>query len=340
MAGNSRRAGAVRSPGSKKPRTVGSGGQRRQSLEGKGPTPPAWEREGHPAKRRVVAAVRRGQPGKPSRPGPTTGSTGPTGPKTGSDRSRGSSSAKKTGRQQPELVVGRNAVLESLREAVPAVQLLVQQSIELDQRVRSVLGLAQRQGIPITEVTKPELDRQAGAIPHQGLILQASAYEYRDYEDLLGLGSGPGGLLVATDSITDPRNLGAIARSALAFGAAGIVIPQRRSVGVTPTVWRSSAGAVARLPVARVTNLTRAIQAAQARQFTVIGLDGDGEAELDELELGESPAMLVAGSEGAGLSRLVGQTCDIRVRIPMSGPMESLNVSVAVGVALYALSRS
>jgi len=146
-------------------------------------------------------------------------------------------------------------------------------------------------------------------------------------------------LIVALDGVTDPHNLGAVARSAAAFGADGLLLPERRSVGVTPAAWKASAGTLARLPVARATNLTRSLKAYAEAGLLLAGLDGRGEIDLDALELATGPLVLVVGAEGKGLSRLVGETCDLTVRIPLVDEVESLNASVATGIALAEIAR-
>ena len=158
-------------------------------------------------------------------------------------------------------------------------------------------------------------------------------FQYLDLPDLLALAdeATAATLLVALDGVTDPRNLGAVIRSAVAFGAHGVVVPARRAAGVTAAAWRTSAGTAARLPVAQVTNLVRALRDAKEAGLFVIGLDADGTTSLDDLEMADDPLVVVVGSEGRGLSRLVGETCDLTVAVPMAGPAESLNASVAAG---------
>ena len=146
-------------------------------------------------------------------------------------------------------------------------------------------------------------------------------------------------LVVALDGVTDARNLGAVVRCVAAFGGHGVLVPERRSAGMTAGAWKSSAGAAARVPVARVTNLTRALGDFQKAGFFVVGLDMGGEVDLPGLDLSDRPLVLVIGSEGKGLTRLVAQTCDQIVSIPMAGPMESLNAGVAAGIALYEVRR-
>jgi 23S rRNA (guanosine2251-2'-O)-methyltransferase len=313
MAGNSRRKGAVRGGGSKKGAQVGSGGQRRKGLEAKGPTPPAEERVSHPAARRAAADKRR------------------------SPDVRHSSSG-------DDVVVGRNPVVEALRARIPATALTVVAFVDSDERIVEAVGLAGDLGIPVRERQKSELDRLAGAANHQGLVLQVREYEYLALADLLQqarqLTDTP--LLVALDGITDPHNLGAIARSAAAFGARGLIVPSRRSAGVTPAAWRTSAGALAQVPVARVTNLTRAVHDATAAGLFAIGLDGHATTDITDAaeQFADSGVLLVIGSEGSGLSRLVGEACDVIASIRMPGRMESLNASVAAGVALHTLSEA
>ena len=146
-------------------------------------------------------------------------------------------------------------------------------------------------------------------------------------------------LIVALDGVTDPRNLGAVVRSAAGFGAHGVVVPERRAAGMTASAWKTSAGAAARLPVAQTVNLTRQLKAYQDEGLMVVGLAADGDVALPDLELADGPLVLVVGSEGDGLSRLVAQTCDQLVSIPMADALESLNAGVAAGVALYAIAQ-
>jgi 23S rRNA (guanosine2251-2'-O)-methyltransferase len=308
MAGNSRRQGAVRK--SKKGALVGSGGQSRRALQGKGPTPKAEDRKGHPAARRAAAAAR-----------------------------RDSRSAR--GEAGPELLVGRNPVVEALRAKVPATALYVALGIESDERVTEAVRIAGHRGLALLEVSRGELDRRTGGLLHQGLALQVPPYQYRALHDVLDAAqeSVTAPLLVALDGVTDPRNLGAVIRSAAAFGAHGVVVPERRSAGVTAAAWRTSAGTAARLPVAQVTNLVRALKDCQQAGLLVLGLDADGEVSLDDLEVAVDPVVVVLGSEGRGLSRLVGATCDLTVSIPMAAAAESLNASVAASVALAEIAR-
>lgn len=314
MPGNSQRRGAVRRKGRGNP--AGSGGRVRRGLEGKGPTPKAEDRPYHAAYRAKKAAADR----RPSR-----------------------SSAPKTGRpgSGPEWVVGRNAVLEAMEAGIPIRAAYVAEGAERDDRLRDILKIAADRGTALLEVTRPELDRLAGGAVHQGIALQLPAFEYAHPDDLLAaaLDSDREPLIVALDSITDPRNLGAIVRSAAAFGAHGVLIPERRSAGMSAAAWKTSAGAAARIPIARATNLNRSLRTYADAGLSLIGLDGHAATTLSEVAGTLGPVVLVVGSEGAGLSRLVRVTCDTLVSIPISESIESLNAGVAAGIALYELSR-
>src|SRR3954469_22293973 len=312
MAGDARRPGPNR-----KGTKVGTGGHGRKSLEGKGPTPKAEDRVYHAAHKRKQAAERR--EARESRP------NAPRVRKPAGD----------------ELVTGRNAVLEALRARVPATTLYVAARTELDERMREAISIATRREVPVLEVMRPELDRLTGGdLLHQGIALAVRPYEYAHPLDLLDRAERLGTpLLVALDGVTDPRNLGAIIRSVAAFGGHGVLLPQRRSAGVTATAWRTSAGAAARVPVSQVVNLTRAIKACQAAGFVAVGLDADGDTDLYDLEAAVGPLLVVVGSEGRGLSRLIGETCDLRVSIPMASTVESLNASVAAAVTLAEVAR-
>ena len=236
MSGNSQRKGAVRRSG--KGNTAGSGGRIRRGLEGKGPTPKAEDRPYHTAYRAK---------------------------KTTTERRPGRGAAPKTGRpgSGPEWVVGRNAVLEAMEAEIPIRSAYVAEGAERDDRLRNILKRAATRGTSLLEVTRSELDRLTGGALHQGVALQLPAFDYAHPDDLLSaaLDSDRAALIVALDSITDPRNLGAIVRSAAAFGAHGVLIPQRRAAGMTAAAWKTSAGAAVRIPIARATNLNRSLRA-------------------------------------------------------------------------------
>jgi 23S rRNA (guanosine2251-2'-O)-methyltransferase len=235
-------------------------------------------------------------------------------------------------------------VLESLRAAVPALALHVGPRLDADERISEAIKLAADKGIPVVEAGRSELDRLTGGAVHQGLALRIRPYAYAHPDELLDgarTAASHGGqppLIVALDGITDPRNLGAVARSVAAFGATGVLIPARRSAGVTAGAWKASAGALARVRVAQAPNLSRALAGYAAAGLFVVGLDADAAQGVAAMTLADGPLVLVIGSEGRGLSRLVGQQCDLVVKIPISGA-ESLNAGVAAGIALYEVSR-
>jgi 23S rRNA (guanosine2251-2'-O)-methyltransferase len=318
MAGNSRRRGAMRKEGTKKGMVVGSGGAGRRGLRGKGPTPPAAERTGHPAARKAARAAKAG------------------------DRAKVAGHRRRPGDgETPETVLGRNPVVECLRAGVPATALHVAIGNTADERVAEAVHLAADAGISILEVPRNDLDRIAGGALHQGVALQVPPYAYAHPDELLQEAAerDERALIVALDGVTDPRNLGAVVRSVGAFGGHGVVVPQRRAAGMTAVAWRTSAGTAARVPVARATNLTRTLREYATAGLMVAGLDAEGDVSLDEFELAGDPLVLVIGSEGKGLSRLVRQTCDVTVSIPMAGPVESLNAAVAAGVVLADVAR-
>ena len=232
-------------------------------------------------------------------------------------------------------------MLEALQAGLPIRRAYVADGVERDDRLRDILKYAAENGVPLLQATRTELDRLTGGGVHQGVALQLPAYEYADVEDVLGDAlDAPAGLVVALDGITDPRNLGAVIRSAAAFGAQGVVIPERRSAQMTAAAWKTSAGAAARVPVAKVTNLNRTLKQFAQAGFTVAGLAGGAEADVAGFPGADGPVLLVVGTEGEGLSRLVRENCVVLVNIPISSEVESLNASVAAAIALYEVTRS
>jgi len=241
-----------------------------------------------------------------------------------------------------EVISGSNSVLEALRAKVPATALFIATRIEMDDRVKEALKIAGSRGIPINEITRPEVDRMTGYDSvHQGIALQVPPYKYQHPMEMLDtiLSRGQNPLIVALDGITDPRNLGAIIRSVAAFGGQGVIVPQRRSTGVTASAWKTSAGAAARIPVALAANLNATLKDLKKRGCFVIGLDGGGDMQMHDFKLGTEPLVLVIGSEGKGLSRLVQENCDAIASISISGTTESLNAGIAASVALYEVSK-
>jgi 23S rRNA (guanosine2251-2'-O)-methyltransferase len=398
MAGKPGRPGAAKS---KKGGKVGSGGNNKQRLEGRGPTPKAEDRKNHKAFKAKQAAERKAaalgikivgkgagnsstarkfaseldpkiasaRTGKAApraaagRAGAATGARagaarGTAGTRDGarrgeflapSARTAGSAgAAKRAGHRvakaenASEVLSGRNSVLEALRSKVPATALFIATRIEMDERVKEAIKIAAARGVPVTELTRPEIDRMTGFDSvHQGIALQVPPYKYQHPMELLDLilSRGQKPLLVALDGITDPRNLGAIIRSVAAFGGQGVILPQRRSTGVTASAWKTSAGAAARIPVALAANLNATLKDLKKRGCFIVGLDGGGDMSLPEFSLGTEPLVLVVGSEGKGLSRLVTENCDAVVSIPITGDTESLNAGIAASVTLYEVSK-
>ena len=233
-------------------------------------------------------------------------------------------------------------MVEALQAGVPVKTLYVAERIDSDDRVREVLKIAADRGLSVLEAPRPELDRLTGGAVHQGVALTMPAYDYAHPDELVEAASQAGQppLIVALDGVTDPRNLGAVVRSAAAFGAHGVVVPERRSAGMTVGAWKTSAGAAARLPVARATNLARQLRAYAEAGLFIVGLAGDGTDDIGALGVADGPLCLVVGSEGAGMSRIVTETCDVVARIPIARDVESLNAGVAAGIALYEIARA
>ena len=321
MAGNSKRKGAIRK--SSKGPLVGSGGRGKQRLEGRGPTPKAEERTKHPAAKRKRAAEKAA-----AKQGRTTPSKRVSRPRD---------------RDGIEWVAGRNSVLECLRANIPASALYVQQYVETDDRLKEILTLANAQDMSLLEAPRGELDRMTDGAVHQGVALRIPAYEYAMPEDIFAdaIANKVQPFIVALDGVTDPRNLGAVIRSAAAFGADGVVVPERRAAGMTASAWKTSAGAATRVPVARATNLTRTLVAYRKAGCSIIGLDADGDIELTEFsaDIASGPIVLVVGGEATGMSRLVRESCDSVVSIAMFDETESLNAGVAAGIAMYEIAR-
>ncbi|MDF0532185.1 23S rRNA (guanosine(2251)-2'-O)-methyltransferase RlmB [Tsukamurella sp. 8F] len=317
MAGNSQRRGAIRKSGTKKGQVQGSGGVRRRGLEGRGATPPAHMRPNHPQYKKARAAAKSGggRPTRGGRPG-------------------------KPAEDGPEYVLGRNPVVECLRADVPATALYVALGAQNDERLTEAVTAAADRGISILEVQRSELDRMSENGLHQGIALQVPPYSYAHPDDLLtrARDRGEAPLIVALDNITDPRNLGAVIRSAAAFGGHGVVIPGRRTASVTAVTWRTSAGAAARLPVAQAPNLNRTLADYAAAGLQIVGLDAGGDVSLYDYD-GTTGTVVVVGSEGKGLSRLVRDNCDSILSIPIASSVESLNASVAAGVVLGEFAR-
>lgn len=239
-------------------------------------------------------------------------------------------------------LAGFHAVEEALVAGHPLDRILVARG-QHGGRIQKILDLARSRGVPVRFEDRIQLDRAAAAEHHQGVVAFTAAREALDIEDLLAGHSQPDAqaadqLLVLLDGIEDPHNVGAIVRTALAAGAAGLIIPERRAAGLTDTVARVSAGALAHLPVARVKNLARAMEQLKEAGFWLIGLDERAEKSYTEVDY-KGRIGVVMGSEGTGLHDLIRKRCDFLVSIPTTGPVRSLNVSVAAGVVLFEALR-
>lgn len=322
MAGNSQRKGAVRKVGKgigNTGRTAGSGGRVRRGLEGKGPTPKAEDRPYHKAYRKPGAAQASAR-------------------KQVSNRSRDAAG----GALGSDWVYGRNPVFEALAAGVPVRRAYLMEGAERDSRLAEILKLAAEQGVVLLQASRLELDRLTAGAVHQGVAIQLPEYDYAHptqlLEDALAATDAP--VVVACDGITDPRNLGAIIRSAAAFGAAGVIVPERRSAHMSAAAWKTSAGAAVRCPVALATNLNRVLREYADAGFVVAGLAGEGETPIDQIPGVDGPVLLVVGSEGDGLAQLTRKNCDVLTSIPIASQIESLNASVAASIALYEIGRS
>lgn len=241
-------------------------------------------------------------------------------------------------------LAGIHAVEEALAASRPLDRILIARG-QHGGRIQKIIELAKAKGIPVRFEDRVQLDRAAGGERHQGVVGIAASRTTVDIEDLLSVdgktgeqAASPEQLLVLLDGIEDPHNLGAIARTALAAGADGVVIPERRAAGLTETVERVSAGALAHLPVVRVKNLARAMEQLKEAGFWLVGLDEHAPKLYSDIDY-KGRVAIVMGSEGTGLHELIRKNCDFLVSIPTTGPVRSLNVSVAAGVVLFEAVR-
>lgn len=290
--------------------TTGKSPKQRRGLRGKGPTPKASDRPYH------VAAKR-----KPFKK--NTRKSGQVRP----ERSRST---------HVDTIAGRNTVVEALRAGIPAKELVVAIGLDIDERITEIIGIAKRTGLSVREISRFEVESLTGIANHQGVALVVNPYQYSSQKEIFARAKPPA-LFIGVDGVTDPRNIGAIVRSAAAFGAHGVLIPERRNASITASAWKASAGAAARIPIAQVTNLVRSIADAKEFGCFVIGLDGESEEKIADLKIADQNLYLIVGSEGKGLSRLVREKCDLILSIPMRDSVESLNASVAISIALYTI---
>ena len=237
------------------------------------------------------------------------------------------------------VIEGRNAVIEALRVGTSIDKIYLARG-ETDTALGHIASTARNQGVVVVEADRRKLDGMSRTHSHQGVIALAAVRAYADLEDILAAAEqrGEPPLLVVCDELSDPHNLGAVIRTAECAGAHGVIIPKRRSAGLTAVVAKTSAGAVSHVPVARVANLPACLKELKKRGIWVFGSDAAGERVLYEADL-KGPAAIVIGSEGTGMGRLVTETCDFLVRIPMNGKLNSLNASAAAAILLYEAVR-
>ena len=237
-----------------------------------------------------------------------------------------------------ELIEGRNAVIEALRAGRAIDKIFIARG-DVDKTLGHIASKAREKGIVVVESDRRKLDFMSQTKAHQGVIAVCAVRDYCSIEDILALAAerGEPPFVIVCDEISDPHNLGAILRTAEAAGAHGVIVPKRRAVGLTDTVYKASAGAVEYVPVARVTNLTDTVKELKKRGVWVYGLDMDGETWCKTDLAGA--VCVVVGSEGRGISRLLREQCDQILSLPMNGSINSLNASVACGIVLYEIAR-
>ena len=247
--------------------------------------------------------------------------------------------ARQTHEEADGIIEGRNAVIEALRAGTNIDKIFIMKG-EVDSALGHIASTARKQGIVVADADKNKLDKMSRTHAHQGVIAVASVREYVSVEDILQIARDKGEqpLIVVCDELSDPHNLGAVIRTAECAGAHGVVIPKRRSAGLTAVVAKTSAGAVSHLPVARVANLPSLLKDLKKEGLWIFGTAADGTTSLYDADL-KGPAVIVIGSEGDGMSRLVSETCDFLVSIPMKGKLNSLNASAAAAILLYEAVR-
>ena len=237
------------------------------------------------------------------------------------------------------IIEGRNAVIEALRAGTPVDKIYLARG-ETDSALGHIASTARSRGIVVVECDRRKLDGMSRTHSHQGVIALAAVREYASVDDILNAAEEKGEppLIVVCDELSDPHNLGAVIRTAECAGAHGVIIPKRRSAGLTAVVAKTSAGAVSYLPVARVPNLPALLKELKEAGLWVFGTAADGDTALYDADL-KGPAAIVIGSEGSGMGRLVAENCDFKVSIPMRGKLDSLNASAAAAILLYEAVR-
>ena len=237
-----------------------------------------------------------------------------------------------------DVIYGIHAVAEALKSRGRGFEYVAISRERHDAKLQRIVEDCRESRVPVRFVSRQDLDRLANRAAHQGVVAVTAAKQYGDLDDLLAHRRGEHSFLIVLDGVEDPHNLGAIIRTADAAGADGIVIPERRAVGVTGTVAKASAGASEHLPIAKVTNVSRAVEELKKQNIWTVGLDERGTQAYDQLDY-KMDCALVLGAEGKGLHEQVRRHCDFVVSIPMLGQVPSLNVSVAAGVVMYEIAR-
>lgn len=239
-----------------------------------------------------------------------------------------------------DLIEGRNAVLEALKSGNVTVEQILVLDGNMSGSINTIFAIAKEKRIVVKKVDRRKLDKISQTGVHQGVIAQVTPYKYYELEDILeyAINKGEAPFIIILDEIEDPHNFGAIIRTAEASGAHGIIIPKRRNVGITPTVYKSSAGAVEYMKICKVTNLNTVIEKLKKQNIWIYGADMTGENYCFDVDFNSSVALII-GSEGRGISRLIKQKCDKLVKIPMMGNISSLNASVAAGMLMYEILK-
>ncbi|TVX84846.1 23S rRNA (guanosine(2251)-2'-O)-methyltransferase RlmB [Paenibacillus agilis] len=242
--------------------------------------------------------------------------------------------------EEQELIAGKHSVTEALRSGRTINKIWIAEQAQKHLTL-PIIAEAKKAGVIVQFVDKRKLDQMAEGIQHQGVVAQAAAYAYFEVDELLARAEqrGEKPFLLILDEIEDPHNLGSILRSADCTGVHGVIIPKRRSVGLTATVSKISAGAVEYVPVARVTNLASTIADLKERGVWIVGTDVSAREEIYDTNVFDSPVALVIGNENKGMGRLIRESCDVLLKLPMAGQINSLNASVAAGIFMYEVVR-
>ncbi|MGZ9587210.1 23S rRNA (guanosine(2251)-2'-O)-methyltransferase RlmB [Paenibacillus marinisediminis] len=239
-----------------------------------------------------------------------------------------------------EIIAGKHSVMEALRSGRTINKIWIAEQAQ-KHLTQPIIAEAKKAGIIVQAADKRKLDQMAEGVQHQGVVAQVSAYDYVEVDDILARAEARGEkpFLLLLDEIEDPHNLGSILRTADCTGVHGIVIPKRRSVGLTATVSKISAGAVEYVPVARVTNLAQTIEELKERGIWIVGTDVSASEDIYDTNVFDAPVALVIGNEGKGMGRLIRESCDVLLKLPMAGQINSLNASVAAGIFMYEVVR-